>query len=227
MLRQRRHGNLLNSGFDLEAQGSRFTIRPAFAIQVERDWIDKSEREAGVARRAVSTEFGDDWAADDPDMGEILVLDGAQGRGAAGWIPIVEWLGDKAGGGLVGLVVGKAALAGIARIRTKIEEARSDGRRVMVSRGLAIRLAAEHVLTATDETGVLQVEFANEPSSMAGKPVTETSYTGIEPWIISLVNESWKTRYLLTVGPEGDVQGCLATPMGKLEAVFSPPAPTE
>lgn len=155
-------------------------------------------------------------------MGEISVLDGVQGRGAASWIPIIEWLGDKAGGGLVGLAVSKAALAGIERIRTKIEEARSGGRRVMVSRGLAVRLAADHVFATTEETGVLQVEFAEEPSSIAGRPVTETSYTGFEPWIVSLVNESRKTRYLLTVDPEGGIQGCFPTPMGEFEAMFSP-----
>lgn len=225
MLWSRRRRNFPDPSFDLEAQGSRFTIRAALAIQVGPDWIDRSEREAGVARRAVSTLFGDDWPGDDPDMGEVSVLDGAQGRGAANWIPIIEWLGDKAGGGLVGLAVGQAALAGIERIRTKIEEARSGGHRVMVSRGLAVRLAADHVFAATRETGILQAEFAEEPSSIAGRSVTETSYTGFEPWIVSLVNEARRTRYLLAVDPEGEIQGCLATPMGKFEPMFSPVPP--
>lgn len=156
-----------------------------------------------------------------------MVLDGVQGRGAANWIPVIEWLGDKAGGGLVGLAVGKAALAGIERIRTKIQQVRSGEHRVMVSRGLAARLAADHVFSTTDEAAVLQVEFAEEPSLLAGRPVTEVSYTGIEPWIISLVDEARTIRYLLTVGPEGDVQGYLATPMGKFEGMFSPLPPTE
>jgi hypothetical protein len=227
VLQSRCRRNFPDPSFDLEAQGSRFTIRPALAIQVGPDWIDRSGREAEVARRAVSMVFGDDWATDDPDMGEISVFDGVQGRGAANWIPVIEWLGDKAGGGLVGLAVGKAALAGIERIRTKIEEARSGGRRVMVSRGLAVRLAADHVFVTTDETGILQVEFAEEPSSIAGRPVTETSYTGFEPWIVSLVNESRQTRYLLTVDPEGGIQGCLTTPVGEFEAMFSPLPPAK
>jgi hypothetical protein len=135
-------------------------MRPAFAVQVKREWIDKSERETGVARRALLTEFGDGWVADDPELGEMSVLDGTRGRGAANCIPVIEWLGDRAGGGLVALAVSKAA--------------------------------------------------------------PETSYTGIEPWIVSLVNESRTTRYLLTVDPQGDAQGCLATPMGKFEAMYSP-----
>ena len=88
-------------------------------------------------------------------------------------------------------------------------------------------LAMEHVFETTDETKILQVEFAEEPSLMAGRPVTETSYTGIEPWIVSLVNESRKTRYLLTVSPEGNIEGCAATPMEAFEAMYSPLPPAE
>jgi hypothetical protein len=58
--------------------------------------------------------------------------------------------------------------AAIAALWRGSKEARSDGRRVMVSRGLAVRLAADHVFVATDKTGILQVEFAEEPSSIAG-----------------------------------------------------------
>lgn len=97
----------------------------------------------------------------------------------------------------------------------------------MVSRGLAALLAMEHVFETTDETDVLQVEFAHEPSSLAGRPLTETSYTGIEPWIVSLVDGSRKTRYLVAVGPEGDVEGCVATPVGAFEAMYSPLPPPE
>ncbi len=88
-------------------------------------------------------------------------------------------------------------------------------------------LAMEHVFETTDETDVLQIEFAHEPSSLAGRPLSETSYTGIEPWIVSLVNGSRKTRYVLAVSPEGDIEGCIATPVGAFEAMYSPLSPKE
>lgn len=88
-------------------------------------------------------------------------------------------------------------------------------------------LAMEHVFETTDETDVLQVEFANEPSSLAGGSLSETNYTGIEPWIVSLVNGSRKTRYLLAVSPEGDIDGCIPTPVGAIEAMYSPLPPNE
>lgn len=204
--------------FDLEAAGSRFTMRPAFAVRVGREWMEKSEGESGVARCAITAEFGESWVADDPDFGEVTVLDGVQGRGAAAWIPVIEWLGFQAAGGVVGLGAGQAAK----RTWAKIKEARSAGHRVMVSRGLAAAFAIEHVLEETNETGVISAEFVHEPSSLAGRPLSETSYTGFEAWIVSLVNESRTMRYLLVVSPEGDIEGCVGVPMGEFEATFSP-----
>lgn len=66
--------------FDLEAPGSRFTMHPAFAVRVGHEWMDRSERQADVARRAIAAEFGESWIADDPDIGEVSVLDGVQGE---------------------------------------------------------------------------------------------------------------------------------------------------
>jgi hypothetical protein len=91
-----------------------------------------------------------------------------------------------AAGGVVSYGAGWATREVIRRIRNKIEEARSSEHRVMVSKGLAAALAAEHVFEMTNETDVLHAEFVHEPSSLAGRPITETSYTGIEPWIVPL-----------------------------------------
>jgi hypothetical protein len=193
-------------------------MRPAFPIRVDREWVERSERETGVARQAISVEFGEEWAADDADIGEVKVLDGILGRGAAAWIPVVEWTGLQVAGGLMG----QAALVGIERVWTKIRDARCGEHRVMVSRGLAAALAMRHVFETANEKDLLQVEFIYEPSMLAGRPLTETSYTGIEPWIVSLVNGSRKTRYLMAVSPEGGVEGCIATPIGTFEAMYSP-----
>jgi hypothetical protein len=189
--------------------------------------MERSEKQTGVARTAIGTEFGDDWLEEDPDIGEVRVLDGVQGRGAAAWIPVIEWLGLHAAGGLVGLGAGEAARAGLKRIRAKIERARSEDHRVMVSRGLAANLAMEHVFEMTDEMEVLHVEIAQEPSVLGGRPPSETSYTGLEPWIVSLVNGPRRTRYVLVVSAEGDIEGCISVAAGEFEPMFGLLPPTE
>lgn len=199
-------------------------MRPAFAVQVGLEWRERSEKERGVARRAISAEFGDAWVGDSDGM---KVLDGVQGRGAAGWVPVLEWLGVQAAGGVISYGAGQAAGEIAKRIWAKVREARSAGHRVMVSRGMAAMLAIEHVLLETDESEVLTAEFVHEPSALAGRPVTETSYTGFEIWVVSLVNKSRTTRYLLAVSPDGEIEGCVPIPMGEFEAMFSPVPPSE
>lgn len=139
------------------------------------------------------------------------------------------WNGSvcKRRGGLVGLAAGQAAREGIRRIREKIREAKASGHGPLVSRGLAAALATEHVFESTDETQVLHVEFAQEPSVLGGRAPTETSYTGLEPWIISLVNGSRRIRYVLVVAPDGDVQGCIMAPAGEFDPMFGLLRPTE
>ncbi len=215
------------SDFDLNAAGSRFTMQPGLAIQVGHEWMEQSEKRPGVARTAIGTEFGDDWLKADPDIGKVRVLDGSQGRGAAAWIPVIEWLGIHAAGGLVGLGASEAARAGLKRIRAKIEQARVANHRVMVSRGLAAFFAMEHVFETTDETEVLHVEVVQEPSVLGGRSPSETSYTGLEPWIVSLVNGSRRTRYVLVVSAEGDIEGCTSVAAGEFEPMFGLLPPTE
>jgi hypothetical protein len=213
--------------FDLDAPGSRFTMRPALAVGLGPDWMERSEEKGDFAKAAISSEFGKSWLDSDPDLGRVKVLKGTQGRGAAGWIPVVEWLGLHAAGGLVGLGASQAARAGIRRIRERIRQAKASNRRPLVSRGLAAFLAMEHVFETTDETQILHVEFAQEPSVLGGRSPTEPSYTGLEPWIVSLVNGSRRTRYVLVVSAEGDIEGCTTVPAGEFEPMFGLLPPTE
>ncbi len=97
----------------------------------------------------------------------------------------------------------------------------------MVSRGLAAAVAMEHVFEVTSETQVLDVEFAQEPSVLGGRPPPETSYTGLEPWIVSLVNGSRRTRYIVIVAPDGEVGGFIAVSAGEFEPMFGLLPPTE
>ncbi len=212
-----------DSQLDLEAPGSRFTMRPAFAVQPGPEWRERSEREKGVARRAISAEFGDAWLSSDPIAGDVRVFDGVQGRGAAGWVPVLEWLGIQSTGGVISYGAGQIA----GRIWDKVREARSAGHRVIISRGMAALISSEYVLREIGEPEIVVCEFVHEPSALAGRPVSETSYTGFEIWIVSLVNESLTTRYLLAVTPDGEVEGCVPVPMGEFEAMFSPLSPSK
>jgi hypothetical protein len=201
-------------------------MRLGFAIQIGGEWREESERRSGVAREAVAAELGSEWLDPDPDLGDVRVLDGVRGRGAAGWIPVLEWLGVHSVGGLVGLTAGQAAKEAIRRLRDKITRDRSD-HRVLVSRGFAAFLAMEHVFEVTDETEILNIELVQEPSVLGGRPPSETSYTGLEPWIVSLVNGSRTTRYVLVVSPEGDIQGCIHAKAGKLDPMYGLLPPVE
>lgn len=199
-------------------------MRAALAIQVDQHKWGLGSNRAGAA---LAAELGDGWATAETDLGDAEVLDGVQGRGAASWIPIVEWLGIHAAGGVVGGATWKAVLASYRQLRNKVEQAREKGHRVRVSQGLAVMLAALYVADDRSEKEPLQLEFVAEPSYLAGRPITETSYTGFEPWLVSLVDRERKNRYLLVVGPEGDIQGCVVTPIGQFEAMFSPVQPPE
>lgn len=213
--------------FDLDAPGSRFTMRPALAIGLGLESMEPSEGKRDFAKTAISSELGKSWLEDDPDLGHVTAVNGSQGRGAAGWIPVIEWLGLHGAGGLVGLGASQAARAGIRRIRERIQQAKASNHRPLVSRGLAATLAMEHVFETTDETLVLNVEFAQEPSVLGGRPPSETSYTGLEPWIISLVNASRRIRYVAVVAPDGDIHGCIISPAGEFDYMFGLLPPTD
>ena len=201
------------SDLGLELEGSRFVMRPALAIQFGGEWREKSETRSGVAREAITTDFGDDWLARDDVLGEVEAIDGIRGRGAAGWVPVLEWIGFQ----VAGLGVAEGVRAAIRHLRERIQEAKAKGHRVLVSRGLAAALAMEHVFETTTETEVLNVEFVQEPSVLGGRPPTETSYTGLEPWIVSLVNGSRRMRYVLVVSAAGEVQGMVQAEAGEFD----------
>lgn len=198
-------------------------MRPALAIQFGGRWREESETRSGVAKDAIATDLGPGWLESDSDLGAVEAMDGVKGRGAAGWIPVIEWLGLQ----VAGLGVSEALRSGIRRIRDKIKRAKESDHRVLVSRGLAALLAMEHVFEATDETEVLDVEFVQEPSVLGGRPPSETSYTGLEPWIVSLVNGSRRMRYVLVVSAEGEIQGLVTAKAGEFDPIYGLLPPVE
>jgi hypothetical protein len=199
----------------------------AAAIGLGPEWMEKSEGKKNFARTAIAEEMGEVWLESDSDLKKPKVLDGSRGRGAAGWIPVLEWLGEHAVDGFIGFAASEAARVSIRRIRERLREAKDSGHPPMVSRGLAAALAMEHVFENTDEIHVLHVEFAQEPSVLGGRLPSETSYTGLEPWIVSLVNGSRRIRYVLVVAPDGDINGCITSPAGEFDSMFGLLPPTE
>lgn len=183
----------------------------------------------GVAETAIKAEFGN-WPGADRDLGKPTVIDGSHGRGTSGWIPVLEWTFDLASKGLAWTVIRKVA----GEIRAAIETARAKSgyradhsHRVLVSRGLAVILACAHIYEETEEREQLRLEVAQEPTILSGNRPTEISYTGIEPWIVLLVNDSLTKRYMLTVSPHGEVLGYLCTAMDKWETMFYRPGASD
>jgi hypothetical protein len=68
------------------------------------------------------------------------------------------------------------------------------------------------------------MRFASEPSSIAGHDITETSYVGLEPWIVLIRNTERELRYVVVVMPDGTVSGRLQISMLPYEAMFLRPS---
>jgi hypothetical protein len=84
---------------------------------------------------------------------------------------------------------------------------------------MAVLLAIAHV-EGTGESGPLQVETADETTTIAGREPSESNYVGYEPWIVMLVSRS--TRYIVVVTPNGEIAGSLAIPMSEAEVHYLP-----
>jgi hypothetical protein len=78
-----------------------------------------------TAETSVREVIGDWILEPNADLGEPSVVDGAIGRGAEGWAPMLEWAGTAAGSGIIGALsweATKAMARGAARILTRIRE---------------------------------------------------------------------------------------------------------
>jgi hypothetical protein len=207
-------------GVDLERPGSRFTTRVAVAVSSMHEYGDRAEaQEDGIARRAISEKLGPQALEPSPGFGEASPLDGSFGRGAESWIPVLEFLG-VIGIGVLSSAAWDAIKAGIPQLRSLLQQAKDRDERVYVSRGAAAALAVQYVIEQGIEEDVLDVEAIEEPSALAGRAVTETSYTGFEPWLVSLLTSDRSTRYLVAIAPEGSVLDSMRLPVGELERHF-------
>jgi hypothetical protein len=211
--------------WDLEAPGSRFALRPALGLSTPegewpRDGASDDEWEDTVRRN-----YGD-WLLDeeDPTLGTATLVRAEARRGASFELAVIWWV-------LEPVVRGVITWAGVEAVKRAWRRARSGDdengeakpRSVLVNRGTAILLAADAVKETFGEEDELVLEAAEEPSAIAGRPMTEPSYVGLEPWVVLLRSQDARTRYVVVVEAHGDILSCSATPMNESESLFFDP----
>lgn len=197
--------------WDLEDPGSRFTLRVAFAIS------GSEETEGADARDTVVRDVGEWVFEGQPELGAGRAVASSVGRGASAWVAAVEWVAQAAAAG----VIGSAAWTAVAAIRRRLPEEHPD-RRYLVSRGAAAHLAAAAIADEFGESEPLEIEAVEEPSAIAGAVVSELSYIGLEPWVVLLRNRWENTRYVVVVGPDGEILGLVRAPMDQWENMYLP-----
>jgi hypothetical protein len=211
--------------FDPEEPGSRFTSRIALAVSAMSTHGDRRElagaRESDIAEMAISDHLGADSLEPSGDAGTPVAVDGVVGRGAAAWVPVIEWAAAAVVGGVIQGAAWESFKATGRRLRDLLRRAKNDGETVYISRGAAAALAAIYVLEETEEHGVLDTEAVLEPSTLRGERATESSYVGLEPWIVSLLNEPRSKRYLVAVSSQGGIDGLITLPVGRFESMYS------
>lgn len=208
---------------DPEQAGSRFTSRPAVAVLAGRGGISRFREgdDVGDADSVIAAAVGDEESRETTALGVGSAVNGDYGRGASAWVPVIEWVGMAVIGGLIGNAAWESVKAAAQELRDLVGGLRGAQARIVVSRGSAGLLAIADVLERTDEQGILDVESVTEPSVIAGRPITETSYVDYEPWLVSLVDETRTVRYVIAVSPSGEVLDRMRCPIGEYEAMYS------
>jgi hypothetical protein len=134
---------------------------------------------------------------------------------------VLEWAGAAAGAGVIGALsweATKAMARGTARIIGRFRN-RPEAK-AYVSRGFATLIALDAVLRR-NESAILAVEAADEPSAFGEVPTPELNYVGIEPWVVLLVDFAAKRRWIVVVRPTAQVIGMLEVPLEEYEEMYS------
>jgi hypothetical protein len=197
--------------------GSRFNNHVALAIKPCSVGIT-TDGEGGdseeVVRRALTDVSDEETSA----LGEARAVDGSVGRGAEGWIAVLEFALELTAEGLLANALWDGVKVGARQLRDLLTKLRDRKVEVMVSRGAAQLIAIQHVLDQGQETGILDVESVSDPKAMAGQTPTELSYVGVEPWLVSLINETRTYRFIVAVSPSGDAMASMRFPLDEWEA---------
>jgi hypothetical protein len=210
---------LLNLGVEPDSfAGGRFTTDAAVAIATG----EYGEGDDALAEKVIRESVGEWLLEDEPRLGRPQAVGGSAGRGAAGWAAVAHWLADAIANNVVDIAVGAALAKTLGRLREWRKQREGEGKHggIEISRGAAALVAAADVASEFGERGPLEVEAVEEPSSVAGRPVSELSYVGVEPWIVFLRNVEQEVRYIVVVNPDGVVAGRLRLPFLEFEGMF-------
>lgn len=211
--------NLPFEGMNPDEPGSRFTWRIAVMVSNAVDGgAPSSDTEIENGIRSV---VGGEVLDEDEDLGKPQIVRGGFGRGAEGFAAVLEWLGSAAGAAVVGGMSWAAfnkVVEGVRRLMSRIGE---QGGAIVVSRGLAVALAADAVL-AKHPGARLSIEAADEPSAFAGYQTPELNYVAIEPWLVTMVDFDAKLRHVVVVRPNGTIAGMLEVPLEEYEPLYLP-----
>lgn len=210
---------LLSLGVDPNSfAGGRFTTDAAVAIATG----EYGEGDDALAEKVIRDSVGTWLLEEEPGLGRAKAVGGSAGRGASGWVAVAHWLADAIANNVVDIAVGAALAKTLGRLREWRKQREAEGKHgaIEVSRGAAALVAAADVAEEFDEQGPLEVEAVEEPSSIAGRPVSELSYVGVEPWIVLLRNVEREVRYVVVVNPDGTIAGRLRLPFLDFEGMF-------
>lgn len=208
--------------WDLDDPGSRFSRHPSIALGIpESEWdLDSDEGFERGAAEAFKRYFGDWILEEQEDLGQPEAVPGSVGRGASGLAAVLEFVALHAAGGVISVAAGLAFKRFWSRARDAFT---GEGRApAFVSRGGAAYLSAAEVAERFGAEEPLEVEGVEEPSSFSGRPISELSHVGLEPWIVLLRNRERLRRYVVVVKSNGEILGALETPMGEWEHIFLP-----
>jgi hypothetical protein len=197
--------------------GSRFNNHVALAIKPHSVGL-ATDGERGDAREVVRRALTDVSDEETSALGEAKAVDGSVGRGAEGWIAVLEFALEFTAEGLIVNAMWDGVKVGARQLRNLLKKLRGRKVDVMVSRGAAQLIAIGYVLDHGEETGILDVESVSDPKAMAGQMPTELSYVGIEPWLVSLVNETRTYRFIVAVSPSGEAIASMRFPLDEWEA---------
>lgn len=200
-----------------EFTDSRFTCRPAIAITV-----------AGRMEELRTTADAVDLIHD-VTKGDVLrrqalhsytVHLGRSGRGSHMPVPVVVWDVEvpvarvrESSASPFDPELADAAASVVARLSTFDVT-------IDVSRGMAALLASAYVTKEIDRGAIGVIEAVEEPSAIRGIATPELHYVGIEPWVVLIVNDRKRLRYISVVNSDGSITGALVSSMGEWEALF-------
>ena len=212
---------------DLESPGSRYATRPGMAILSRsgaRDRYDPERGDTGDASDVIQDAFGSTAPGRDA-LGEPSIIQGAVGRGASAWTPVIEWTVNVGIPALWPAAAWEAIRFAAKQARDLVSDLRNREAEFLVNRAYAALLATEYLLDESAEDGIIDVLAVEEPSSLGGRSLIEINYVGADPWIVLLLNEARTSSYIVAVSPEGSILGAIKLPVTDAQRPYLQPRP--